>query len=217
MKFDKWRDHDVLKQKILEGLPLDPKYGMPVMKRVAKADVRNPIPFNCLGSTKNRKERWFHFFIDDYQFERIWNNFVTYVPMLMDCEGGFSPDFSLYLGMPTVLQQWNSFRNKAIGARLQRMGKTIIPNVGFSDEKSLDFAFAGIPENSILSITTQGCLQNGVCKQSLLNGLHELCRQKYPTKLYVVGLFPEKWKDKFPMPIETVPTFAGTRWGGNHG
>ena len=137
--------------------------------------------------------------------------------MLMDCEGGFSPDFSLYLGMPTVLQQWNSFRNKAIGARLQRMGKTVIPNVGFSDEKSLDFAFAGIPENSVLSITTQGCLQNGVCKQSLLNGLHELCRQKYPTKLYVVGLFPEKWKDKFPMPIETVPTFAGTRWGGNHG
>lgn len=114
---------------------MDPKYGMPVMKRVAKADVRNPIPFNCLGSTKDRKERWFHFYIDDYQFERIWNNFVTYVPMLMGCEGGFSPDVSLYLGMPTVLQQWNLFRNKAIGARLQRMGKTLIPNVGFSDEK----------------------------------------------------------------------------------
>lgn len=97
------------------------------------------------------------------------------------------------------------------------MGKTVIPNVGFSDEKSLDFAFAGIPENSILSITTQGCLQNGVCKQSLLNGLHELCRQKHPVKLYVVGRFPEKWKDRFPMPIETIPTFAGAKWGIDHG
>lgn len=52
MKSDKWRDHDVLKLKILEGLPLEPKYGMPIMERVVEANVRNPIPFNSLSSTK---------------------------------------------------------------------------------------------------------------------------------------------------------------------
>ena len=217
MKYDKWLDHDVLKLKILDGLSLEPTFGMPMMERVTEASVRNPVPFNCLSSIKNRKALWFHFYIDDYRFERVWNKFTKYVPMLTDCEGGFSPDFSMYLTMPIPQQIWNSFRYKVIGAQLQKMGKTVIPNVGFSDGKSLDFAFAGIPENSILSITSQSCLQNGVCKQSLLNGLHELCRQKHPIKLYVVGEFPERWKDKFPVPIETVPTFARTRWGGSHG
>ena len=49
------------------------------------------------------------------------------------------------------------------------------------DTESLSWAFDGIPEKSVLSITTQGCLRNGyLCKQSLLNGLHELIRIKKP-------------------------------------
>jgi hypothetical protein len=33
-----------------------------------------------------------------------------------------------------------------------------------------------------------------VSKQSLLNGLHELARQKHPEKLIVYGKFPDAWR-----------------------
>ena len=83
----------------------------------------------------------------------------------------------------------------------------------WGDTESLSWAFDGIPEKSVLSITTQGCLRNGyLCKQSLLNGLHELIRIKKPEKLIVYGQFPENWKHKFPNIITTLKTFVEEKW-----
>ena len=98
---------------------------------------------------------------------------------------------------------------------LQQQGKTVIPNVGWSDETSYDWAFSGIPNNSILSITTQGCLKNRVCKQSLFNGLHELIRRKSPVKIIIYGIFHEDWKDKFGTQFEVLPSYSKEKWGKN--
>ncbi|MDO4839027.1 MAG: DUF4417 domain-containing protein, partial [Clostridia bacterium] len=91
-------------------------------------------------------------------------------------------------------------------------GKVVIPNACFSDEKSLDWIFDPLPEKSVLAITTQGCMRNGICKQLLLNGLHELIRCKKPTKLIVYGLFPDEWRDKMPVEVITFDSFSRTRW-----
>ena len=44
-----------------------------------------------------------HFFLDDNQFERIWNRPARYVNMLKRYECMLTVDFSLYTGMPTSI------------------------------------------------------------------------------------------------------------------
>lgn len=96
---------------------------------------------------------------------------------------------------------------------MQQNGFRIIPNAGWSNAESFDWAFDGLPSNSILSITTQGCMGHDyVAKQSLLNGLHELARQKHPEKLIVYGNFPDVWRERFSMPIVVFKTFSQERW-----
>lgn len=119
--------------------------------------------------------------------------------------------------MPWGQQVYNSWRNKYMAVLLQKQGKPVIPNVGWSDASSYDWAFSGIPENSILSITTQGCLRNRICKQSLFNGLHELVRRKHPSAIVVYGVFHDEWKDKFGTEFIVIPPYAKEKWGDNNG
>ncbi len=199
----------------LEGVEITADYDMPVVKPVNNACPRNLVSFNNAKYCKNKEESWYHFYIHDIHFERFWNHPDNYLPMLSKFEGGISTDYSLYLDMPKPQQVYNSWRNKAAAVLLQQQGKTVIPNVGWSDETSYDWAFSGIPNNSILSITTQGCLKNRVCKQSLFNGLHELIRRKSPVKIIIYGIFHEDWKDKFGTQFEVLPSYSKEKWGKN--
>ena len=213
MKFDKLKEFDTFRWERIKDAPLIGTYDMPVLQAVHDVDPHNLVPFHMAKTATNAEKKWYHFYEDDYQFERIWNAPDRYVPILRKFEGGISTDFSIYLDVPRSQQIWNCWRNRAMTYYLQNMGLCVIPNVGWSDFESLDWAFDGIPEHSVLSITTQGCMGNDyVCKQSLLNGIHELARQKYPEKLVVYGRFPEKWMDRFPMPITVCRSFSEERW-----
>lgn len=70
-----------------------------------------------------------HFYEDDASFERIWNNPQKYIPILKKYKGIITPDFSIYRDMPLVMQQWNTYRNRAIGCWLQDNGIPTIANV----------------------------------------------------------------------------------------
>lgn len=212
-KFNKLEAFDTFRWKRIAGATFDGKFDMPCLQAVSSVEPRNLIPFHLAKSAKNVSNSWYHFYEDDYQFERIWNNPDRYLEMLSKFEGGISPDFSIYLDMPRSQQIWNAWRNRAMTYYFQTHGLQVIPNVGWSDYESLSWAFDGIPEKSILSITTQGCMGSDyVSKQSLLNGIHELAIQKYPATLYIYGEFPKRWMERFPMPIVTLPTFSKERW-----
>lgn len=66
--------------------------------------------------------------------------------------GVISPDFSLYRDMPLVMQQWNIYRNRAIGSWLQMNGVNVIPNVRFGDKRTYDICCEGIDSGSIIAI-----------------------------------------------------------------
>ena len=214
MTYNKLKVHDTFKWERIHGADLEGRYDMPKLSPVHDLRPENLVPFHMLNTTKNPECHWFHFYEDDYQFERLWNRPSQYLPMLQRFAGGISTDYSMYLDMPKSQQIWNCWRNRAMAYYMQQCGLRLVPNVGWSDEESLNWAFDGIPVNSILSITTQGCMgKDFICKQSLLNGLHELVRQKKPEKLIVYGRFPEVWRERFPMPISIYNTFSQERWG----
>ena len=214
MKFDKLRDHDTFKWNWIKGAKLEGKFDMPKLRPVHELEPENLLPFHIAKAEKEPANRWFHFYEDDYQFERFWNRPSQYLPILKRFKGGISPDFSIYLDMPRSQQVWNCWRNRVMAYYMQQAGLTIIPNAGWSDAESLEWAFDGLPSNSVLAITTQGCMgRDYISKQSLLNGLHELVRQRHPEKLIVYGKFPDAWRERFPMPIVVYNTFSQERWG----
>lgn len=214
MSFNKLISRDTFRWKCIKGAELEGVFDMPRLRAVHNIEPVNLVPFHMANTTKHPSASWYHFYEDDYQFERIWHNPDRYIPILKRFAGGISTDFSIYLDMPRGQQIWNCWRNRAMAYYMQANELQIIPNVGWSDEESLAWAFDGIPEDSVLSITTQGCMgKDYYCRQTLLNGLHELARQKHPEKLIVYGRFPEIWKRRFPMPIIVYNTFAQERWG----
>lgn len=212
-KFDKLTAYDTFRWERIKGAELCGKYDFPKLKPCTNAKPQNLIPFHMTKNAADASERWFHFFIDDYQFERIWNRPDRYLPILKRFQGGISTDFSMYLDMPKSQQIWNCWRNRAMAYWMQESGLNIIPNACWGDEDSLDWAFDGLPENSILAFTSQGCMKrNDESKRVLVNGIHRLIRDKMPIALYVYGSFPEAWKERFSVPIFPMKTFSEETW-----
>jgi len=79
------------------------------------------IGFNYAKTTKN-KNAGVHFYLDDYQFERIWNYPEKYIDVLKEYDCILTPDFSLYMDMPMAMKIWNVYRSRQIGAYYQSMG-----------------------------------------------------------------------------------------------
>jgi len=180
----------------------------PLLKPVHGVSPQNLIPFNLARKCKNKHDCWLHFYIDDYQFERIWNRPRRYLRLFKKFKGVITFDFSMCLDMGRDEQLRNCQRNKKLTYWLQENGISILINVTWGTADTLKWAFDGFPEWSEYIISTQSCLKNRVCKQAFLNGLHEFVRQKHPSKLYVYGQFYDAWRKQFSIPIITLPTYS---------
>ncbi len=95
---------------------------------------------------------------------------------------------------------------------MQQNHPTVVPNGGYGDVETLSWTFDGMPEDSWVAVTTQGCLDNYIQKWIFLNGMHELVRAKRPRGIIVYGKFPDDWRDKFAVPIVVFPSYSENRW-----
>lgn len=139
----------------------------------------------CIGS--GDKDGYAHFFIDDYRFERLWNQPERYVDALKKYDGVLSPDFSLYADMPLPMQVWNSYRSKALACYWQRCGMNVIPTLCWSDERSYDFAFRGIPQRSTVAVSTVGVVRSREARIMFEQGLREAIAQLLPQRVLWYG------------------------------
>lgn len=64
------------------------------------------------------RNRMVHFFLYDYNFEKIWKDPAPFVELLRPYRGVLTPDFSIYTEMPPAIQLYNTFRNRWCGAYL---------------------------------------------------------------------------------------------------
>lgn len=128
-----------------------------------------------------------HFFLDDYQFDRVWNNPDRYVDKLAKFDCVLTPDFSLYTDMPFAMQIWNIYRARLLGQYWQSLGVRVIPTVSWSTSDSYDFCFDGLPENSIVAISTVGVVKNKKANQLFLDGLQEMVIRLKPKGILIWG------------------------------
>lgn len=143
------------------------------------------IGFNYAKSSKD-KNAGIHFFIDDYQFERVWTKPEKYIDVLKEYECILTPDFSLYMDMPMPMKIWNVYRSRQIGAYYQSKGLKVIPTISWAEPETYCFCFEGIAENSIVAVSTLGIKE----KSSLeiyKDGIRAMIERLKPTKIIEYG------------------------------
>ena len=146
-------------------------------------DIR-VIGFDRIKNDKdNHYNRLVHFFLYDYEFEDIWKNPAKYVETLKKYKGVLSPDFSMYIEMNPVLQLYNTFRNRWVGAFLSKNGINVIPTVNWGLENTFDFCFNGIEKGSIVAVSTYMVSEHGNHsdqKDFFLKGYNEMLKRIEP-------------------------------------
>ena len=145
------------------------------------------IPFNYAKSTKKKSGKSVHFYLDDYQFERLWNAPEKYIDVLREYDCILTPDFSLYLDMPMPMKIWNIYRSRQIGAYYQSMGLRVIPTVSWAEKETFDFCFLGIPKGSIVSISTIGVKKDSKALEIWQEGMKAMIEQIEPSTILVYG------------------------------
>lgn len=144
------------------------------------------IGFNFALSSDNKK-CGIHFYVDDYQFERIWNNPDKYIDVLSEYECILSPDFSLYMDMPMAMKIWNIYRSRMIGQYYQSKGIKVIPTMSWAEKETFEFCFKGIPEHSVVSVSTVGVKRDKDALQIWYDGMDEMIKQIKPSTILVYG------------------------------
>lgn len=147
---------------------------------------KNLIGFNYAKTSKD-KNTGIHFYLDDYQFERVWNYPEKYVDILKGYECILSPDFSLYMDMPMPMKIWNVYRSRAIGAYYQSLGIKVIPTLSWGEKETFKFCFLGIPKGSIVSISTIGVKENKDALKIWKDGVTEIIKQIRPSAILIYG------------------------------
>ena len=144
------------------------------------------IGFNYAKTSKN-KDVGIHFYIDDYQFERIWNYPEKYVGILSEYDCILSPDFSLYMDMPMPMKIWNIYRSRQIGAFYQSLGIKVIPTLSWAEPETFCFCFQGVEKGGVVSVSTVGVKNSGEAKEIWSDGMKEAIRQIEPSMILEYG------------------------------
>lgn len=173
-------------KRIYEGVGL---YDIPEILPIS-ADVTGleAVGFNYMLGEKHPENKVLHFFLDDYQFERVWKEPNKYIPYLQKFKYVIAPDFSLYTDHPKAVQIFNHYRKHWCARYWQDHEINVIPCICWSDESSFEWCFDGTPKNSTVCVSTIGGFGNHGCdKQAWLAGYKEMHRQLHPSHVIIFG------------------------------
>ena len=112
--------------------------------------------FNFALKEKHPENIGVHFFLHDYQFERVWKYPDRYVEVLKRFAYVLSPDFSPYANTPKALKIFNIYRKMWCGRYWQENGIKVIPTITWGNDEDLDWCLEGIPKHSTVAISTMG-------------------------------------------------------------
>lgn len=195
-EFEEEKDYKEATQKRVEGiLNLEKaefecvgKYDIPKLYAVRELpEIKEWIGFNYVLSDKNPEGKGVHFFIDDYQFIRVWNNPERYIDKLRQYACVLTPDFSPYADMPLATQIFNHYRKHWLGALWQQNGITVIPTIRAStDERSLEWYLDGEPKNGIVCISSMWTATDE-SKAYFLREFETMKKALKPKKIFVYG------------------------------
>ncbi|MDO4575902.1 MAG: DUF4417 domain-containing protein [Planctomycetia bacterium] len=167
---------------------LESELDIPAMWSEIHVEPNRLIPFNQVKTFRgDRANIGVHFFLDDYQFERVWNRPERYAQMLDGFACVTTPDFSMYSDMPQVMQMWNHYRKQLIGQFWQNRGLTVVPTLNWSSQRSFQFCFDGIPKHSTVAVSSVGCCKNPTVREKWIQGMNMAVQVLQPRNILFYG------------------------------
>ena len=188
-------------------------YDIPILQPLEDLPpVNSWIGFNYVLSDKRtaeeKAETGVHFFLDDYQFERIWNNPDDYMEKLAQYAVVASPDFSPIQGLPMATQIFNHYRKHWVGAYMQQYGITVIPTIT-GNLDALPWFLDGEPKNAIL-LTSAMWTHTEDMERDYMTLWHEIIDKLHPKVVVVYGKSPKECEKDCE--IIEIPSFAQARF-----
>ncbi len=188
---------EIYKPFLVEGARFIKPFDIPECPCTATEAPANLISYSRIKNDKKFYRGFVHFYIDDYKFESVWRNPTAALSKLKRCDGVITPDFSTYRDMPMALKIYNTYRMRAVGYWFGTQGVKVINNVRWSSVQSFKFAFLGIPKNSIVAVSTVGCLGSKVDDEFFTEGLDAMVEQLNPSHILVYGKAGRNFFDKY--------------------
>lgn len=184
------------------------RYDIPEIAPIdSMAELPDFIGFNYAKTASQKQDKGCHFFLDDYQFERLWRRPQDYLALLSQFGCVMTPDFSLYADFPAAMQIYNHYRKHWLGAYWQQHGITVISTIGWSDEKSFEWCFDGEPIGGAVAVSSVGTQRNAAAKELFVRGYCEMVRRIEPSQIIFYGNVPDECKGN----IVKIQTFQ-SKW-----
>lgn len=177
------------------------EYRIPQIKPVTELYVKDWIGFNFVATTlKQRVTTGVHFYIDDYQFERVWNYPWRYSKTFNEFGAVMSPDFSTYLDFPKAVRVFNHYRKHWCGAYWQEMGAIVIPTIEWGTKEDYSWCFDGEPEGGIVAVSNVGIMRSKELRTNYMEGYKEMLTRLQPKEVLMFGhIF-----DDYPGPVHYI-------------
>ena len=170
---------------------------MPALMDLKNVQIpKDIIPFDKAKHAKNKRQ-YVHFYMHDNQFIGALTATKSYVNLLKQFDGVITPDCTMLINQFDYLQQTNTYFNRAVGFYLQKQGIPVIPNIRWSDESSFKYCFTGVPKDSIVSISTHGCIHRKDLREMFKIGLDAMLNELTPTDVLVHGRMPDDIFEKY--------------------
>lgn len=180
--------YENLEKRIFDGVG---EYGIPEIKPTNYESCEF-IGFNYARSENARAEKGVHFFLDDYQFNRVWNQPDRYKEMLSQFKCVMSPDFSTYTDFPMATQIYNHYRKHWLAAYWQEYGINVIPTISWGTKETYAWCFDGEPINGVVAISSVGTQNNCESKKLFLSGYREMVTRLEPKTIIFYGDVPDE-------------------------
>lgn len=189
--------------KMPDDWQLTDKHQIPILKGLHFKQLPEDfylVPFNEAYKVNKsiRKHCNIHFFLADYLFERTWSKLTQTADFLKDYKTVLSPDFSLYTDMPIAMQIFNHYKKMYVSKYWQDRGMRVIPVACWSDERSFDFCFEGMPKNSLVAVSSVGVMNNKNAQLLFSQGYSKMLEVLEPKQILWYGKEHECMDNSIP-------------------
>ena len=181
------RNYENAQRMLFDGVG---QYDIPELEPV-QFDNAEFIGFNYARNAKEPENKAVHFFLDDYQFTRVWTDPDKYTAMLQRFKYVLTPDFSLYTDFPKSLQIYNHYRKHWLGAYWQANGINVIPTISWSGKESFDWCFDGEPIGGCVAVSSVGTQINKDTARLFAVGYAEMLARLQPKMIFFYGIIPD--------------------------
>ncbi|MBR1710608.1 MAG: DUF4417 domain-containing protein [Clostridia bacterium] len=185
--------------------------GIPQMLPCKEIDVERWISFNYAityaedapDKAAKRKRTGVHFWVDDYQFKRCWEQSRKYMELLQEYGAVCSPEFSTYDDFPLPIIAYNIYKNAWLARYWAEHGIKVVPSVLWSEKIGADFCWNVYPKHSVLAISSVGSMDSKDAGAWFMRGFNKMVDNLEPIQVLFHGQIPSECRYEKMMRIES--------------